>query len=155
MSQSQSPAYTAMAATAVAVGGGSFAVMLQLSEFIGSNFETFLLIFYGDALFYDIYMIKVLVALIFILFFGLLFLGCGYAWMVAIKKLNADWESDKAESSSDKIKQEAKYIRNRRIVLIAILRIRRTLLKLENLIDKHIEQSDNINKSVNNNTKND
>ena len=38
MSQSQSPAYTAMAATAVAVGGGSFAVMLQLSDYIGSNF---------------------------------------------------------------------------------------------------------------------
>ena len=59
MSQSQSPAYTTMAATAVAAGGGAFAVMLQLGEFIGSNFETFLLIVYGDVLFYDVYMIQV------------------------------------------------------------------------------------------------
>lgn len=145
MSQSQSPAYTAMAATAVAVVGGSFAVMLQLSDYIGSNFETFYLIIYGDVLFYDIYMIKVLIALFFILFFGLIFLGCGYAWIRSIRELDNDWRSDKTESSSDKVKQEIEYRRNRRLALIATLRIRRVLLKLEKLIDKYVDKNDNLN----------
>lgn len=109
MSQSQSPAYTTMAATAVAAGGGAFAVMLQLGEFIGSNFETFLLIVYGDVLFYDVYMIQVSAASFLFCFFGFVLILCSVAWIFALKKLNSDWRSDKAESASDKINQEIKY----------------------------------------------
>ena len=112
---------------------------------LSGNFETFYLIIYGDVLFYDIYMIKVLIALFFILFFGLIFLGCGYAWIRSIRELDNDWRSDKTESSSDKVKQEIEYRRNRRLALIATLRIRRVLLKLEKLIDKYVDKNDNLN----------
>lgn len=150
MSQSQSPAYTTMAATAVAAGGGAFAVMLQLGEFIGSNFETFLLIVYGDVLFYDVYMIQVSAASFLFCFFGFVLILCSVAWIFALKKLNSDWRSDKAESASDKINQEIKYRRNRRVALIAILRMRRIFVKLERLIDKHLDTTGGVDNFANN-----
>ena len=149
MSQSQSPAYTAMAATAVAVGGGSVTVMLQLGEFIGSNFETLLLIVYGDVLFYDVYMIQVSTASFLFCFLGFVLLLCGVAWVLALKKLNLDWRADKEELARDKINQEIKYRKNRRVVLIAILRVRRILMKIEKFIDKYLDKTDSVDSFVN------
>ena len=76
MSQSESPADKLMATTAVAAGGASFTVLLNIGDYLGSNFETIMLIASNKILFNDVYTVKVLVASVFFIFFAFAFIVC-------------------------------------------------------------------------------
>ena len=48
------------------------------------------------------------------------------------------WNEDRDELASDKVKQETKERRNRRLIFAAALRVNRTLKKLEKFADKYL-----------------
>ena len=82
MSQSESPADKILATAAVAVCATSFTVMLNLVDYIGSNFETFMLIVSGNILIYDVYIVKVLFAMFFFTVFCVAFVVSAYLWKI-------------------------------------------------------------------------
>lgn len=138
MSQSESPADKLMATTAVAAGGASFTVLLNIGDYLGSNFETIMLIASNKILFNDVYTVKVLVASVFFIFFAFAFIVCAYLWKMALDNMRKTWNEDRDELASDKVKQETKERRNRRLIFAAALRVNRTLKKLEKFADKYL-----------------